>query len=191
MRKRNLCLLTCFLVPVTRQRKSQSLEGSAFACQQVKETFQDLATFVCWWGVCDVNKHNTQHWHKKKLFFSLQMRSDKSYSGTVEISPEWDFHFWVHFAHLDLFAWSLVTWFPAPLPEGIKVTLHSTMMCPSSGMAVFFTISTLKMKPFFKANFWWSCSKASFSTRKYQNSFLPQASTTNLLDDVRLDKVVW
>ena len=51
MRKRNLCLLTCFLVPVTRQRKSQSLEGSAFACQWDKETFQDLATFLvrCAW----------------------------------------------------------------------------------------------------------------------------------------------
>ena len=127
-------------------------------CHQDKGTFQNLVTFVWWWGVCDVDKHNTQPGHKEKLehscwlynvffhFFHIwwYMRSDQSYSGTVWKSLEWDFSFRVHFAKSDLFAWSLVTWFPAPLPEGINVTLHSTRKCPSSGMAVFFIISTLK-----------------------------------------------
>ena len=70
MRKRNLCLLTCFLVPVTRQRKSQSLEGSAFACQRDKETFQDFCQLLSGGEVSVTWTNTTLSIGTRKNFFS-------------------------------------------------------------------------------------------------------------------------
>ena len=100
------CFLTCCLVQVTKQRPSQSLEGTAFVLSPRQGNIPRLDNFslvvrCLWLG-------QTQHsalaqgetWTLLTLlcffhFFLIwwQMITGKIYSGTVLKSPEWEFSF--------------------------------------------------------------------------------------------------